>query len=330
MKKLLVCTLVLVMALSVAGVSLAAENNATVAQDGWKNDALVEQKLGTNDTSIKQKGNVNMATVAQDVGTNEADIKQEGNGNKAGVVQGPHEPTDHWVKAEDAATDASIRQFGNSNSATVDQLGAFYDGFKHTAFVLQDGTSNTATVSQTATRQGATASIWQFGTANEGTINQSGSHVYSHALIKQVGWANQATQTQYTQSNKVSAIATIRQNGNLNKATQNQRHRYENNNHIIVRAFQDGNGNVSNQEQGKETGERYSNVFQWGNSNTAITTQGGNNEDHGDMTARIAQFGDENRSTIEQVQGNNVAFSLQIGTSNTATIKQDGGSSLAQ
>jgi len=284
MKKILVLTLVVVLALS--GLVLAADNKGFINQDGENNEGEIIQ--------LDQY--------------NYANISQEGTNNNTMIFQqpSPSQTEGHW---------AEVTQNGDSNQAEVDQIRG---QTQHTTTVAQRGNDNFTSISQNGWYGGSTAEVTQIGNSNRAVHqfdNEDGSGLYSEGVINQLGDNNLASQVVEFKTRR-NIKMSIEQIGNNNTATQHIgihdpgwgiRSAF-----VDLKIKQDGYSNTATQTTlsayGRELGSEYT---------TATISQYGNfNEAHG------TQAGQLNANSIIQIGNNNYAKIDQSGISNNATINQ--------
>lgn len=213
----------------------------------------------SNDASIEQVGNDNDASIEQVGNSNEADIDQSGSSNHALINQfGPiNEP--------------SVNQVGADNDASVNIGDNATDIRRSEGDIYQNGDNNTASIE-----------IYQISSYNA-TARALGD-------ISQVGDNNIAEQDIALGSSGPRTDASIDQQGDDNQAYQTV---YNNVNNVDVEILQDGFGNWASQDA--ENSNITSLIEQFGDDNTAYTTQVGQDHD-----AVIYQTGNGNYGGIIQ------------------------------
>ena len=241
--------------IQVGGESPMPSNAATVYQNGTGNNAGIVQVPiipSPVEASIRQTGNGNSGFIRQDgVSGTLLTIEQNGDGNRSALEQ-------------ITGGDSTIRtlQSGNGNSVTV---GQYETGGRFYSSVVQDGDSNTASVSIHGSAFGGPV-IEQHGYGNSATTSQADGE-QSLISIRQYGSGNlaDAAQTGDLQT------ADIGQNGIGNRASVTQSGLPDN---VL------GNSAV---------------IAQAGNSNTAIVRQAGEG-----YVANVSQVGNGNWTNIYQ------------------------------
>lgn len=234
-------------------------NNAVIRQvhkygAGARNDALVRQVTDNGDVRVRQSGSNNVGTITQRRNSVEAFARLDQNGwdNTAeidmrsdngrviinqGTFSGPNNAGSPDAMFNTAFVDSRgvnpvvrIDQFGFGNDATVYETGTdgrvdiYTDGDFNFSTVYQDGTLQTANISQIAGGSAGLniASITQDVTdeGSSAVISQEG--LYSQSLIVQSdlngeGGLNTATSTQTAGTD--GAYSLIEQDGSAHSAT---------------------------------------------------------------------------------------------------------------
>ncbi|WP_319480861.1 hypothetical protein [uncultured Draconibacterium sp.] len=160
------------------------DNSADQHQDGWANEATVYQEGSGNtatqnqvawvsDAYISQSGNDNTATQDQSGKLNSASIDQSA--SESGATQTQVSSGARASAVYDALNDAEIIQMtGTGNTATQMQTmpsGVATDILPNYAFASQDGSSITATQTQTGGNNWSSAV--QAGSGHTATVTQS-------------------------------------------------------------------------------------------------------------------------------------------------------------
>jgi hypothetical protein len=147
-------------------------HNVTADQAGQDNTLQLVQTFMLSGLTATQNGTGNRADVSQG-GMVGAQIEQDGQGNTLDFSQGAF-----------AHADATIRQIGQSNGATVRQYDGGYFGGS-TLELTQDGVNNRADLDITVA-QGSFEYL-QTGTGNDLRVNQTGSPIYGQPTEKRGG-----------------------------------------------------------------------------------------------------------------------------------------------
>ncbi|PLC52618.1 hypothetical protein CR155_17670 [Pollutimonas nitritireducens] len=211
-----------------------AADEASIYQQGWFNDASVEQYDNSGAVaSISQSGFGNDGVILQQRVTNSlAAITQDGSAGTATINQGGQLGVGQWVRtgghhgggwqyvpgqwSNGVNQTAHIEQKsgGYSNDAWITQTGSNVD-----AIIVQDGVLNTAGIVQHGTGGAHNeGTIDQRGKYNDAYITQNGSNLVAN--ISQRGMGHEAT-VQQTGSDKLATVS--QSNGYRNVAYINQR-----------------------------------------------------------------------------------------------------------
>ncbi len=313
-------TLTTTTALALVLATSAYANDSTISQIGATNFATVDQTGGNNGTSnVNQTGSDDFASVTQSDGpggSNNADIDQLGG-------SGVQTATITQSNGSTGGSSATVGTPGGpTNNATILQ-DSVQGG--NEAVIDQDGDGNSAWAQQ---GPGAAFNVFPpFG----GGPTTPGDITNSFSIIDQNGSSNMATTMQIVGSNGGdNNLADILQSGTSNEAAIKQGtgainsvwfipNPASNDNNNTAFITQSGVGNFSDVEQGGESGSASS--TQGGNDNESTIVQSGGLSGLGN-SANAVQSGDRNTSTIVQSSSDGDLPGVPAGT--TAEVFQDG------
>ncbi len=313
MKRMLVVALAMVFVLGMSIGVCAEGNSAGVEQIGQGLEVTIEQAGVANNTNIYQEGSDEEENYGR-----LAFVKQFGLENVANISQSA------------SNFRAIVDQNGNRNYLDLSQATG------SNAVINQSGNDNTAVMSQFG------PSYWHQDPDLKGDIltqNGNNNSFYGLALFES-NWVG---------LNQSESISNQIGNGNIIRLQQNGM-----SNSFI---YQNGSYNEANVFQGDQDGgylnsSSLSDIYQYGNNNTANTDQRGTNQEayiyQGASTpvygwlnssgnvgniiqenemnfAGIAQYRKNNVASIEQYEGNNWAGIYQNGIRNNSSIIQTGG-----
>ncbi len=300
-------------------VATVAQNSATAGQaNGRDNTATLTQGANmTNGIAVINQGvsatagdvlqtNRNTATVSQVAGINSrAKVQQGGLGGTFTDAAGGA----FTLNGLNGTPVALVGTVANDNTGTITQT----SGDNHNANIFQNGRFNTATVSQAN------------GNAHQALIIQTANSQRASATISQTstGTGNSATILQFAGSNadgqgqfgNIASISQISGSNNVAFVQQGLQGATTSSNDNMATIVQNGSGN-------------FARFLQVGNNNMVNITQNGNNNQvlnlAGDPGSYGSQQGYNNRLTLVQEGGNvGVTFRYtQIGNNNTQVVNQ--------
>lgn len=361
MKKLAI----LMVLLLVPAMAFAQSNTAIVEQVGIDQVSNITQTGNSNYVDTDQSVANNNATVIQDgdnnvIGTpSEEDaigIQQIGNSNTADITQTGDDNIVSEYRLEKSVF-ASVKQNGDDNSMTIEQTGddnVVGQGSFPYHSIGQDGSNNTANISQEGGNSNKVGRFYQYGNLNGADIDQVGNENYVIAVsqlklggndtyndldIDQVGDDNRATAAQeglniigVIQQGSVSAASYDNKADQSLSLTDAEGHIIQagvggndalqqvwrsgmgDNNYL--KADQDGDGNKSKQF-----------VYARVNSSSPYVYSADNNRGLSDdelATTGVFQTGDTNETYQYQTGSENDVYASQSNDLNDGTMTQIG------
>lgn len=275
--------------------------------------------LSTNPLQMKKLLLSSLITLCGAAGfaQNVVTTTQMGTANSASATQGGSSLTATIIQqgsgfTETVSNTAITGQTGTGSKAMVTQNGV--SSFNK-AMVTQAGTGQKATVSQTGpTSTSNTATVSQIGNTHEATVTQDNGASRNMAMVTQTATSNTAT---VTQTGAISNTATVEQNGTTSSAIVNQLDNATSNTAYIKQVSGSGSGAAINQTRfsGMPTDMNEASIIQYGDRQTAVTTQDG----------ATGSFLSIKQGSAGTLSSDNRADSRQINgvTSSTATIEQN-------
>ncbi|MBP3193830.1 hypothetical protein [Natronogracilivirga saccharolytica] len=326
-------TTLLVLILFTAGMAVAQNNEASVAQNGNDNDATIDQVGADHEASITQVSSRHDGTIDQEGEGHQASLTQED--GKSGYSGQDYQVGTITQRGLNQIANVIMRSDRLGSNATVDQDGADNEVYlrqqhsgNYTATLTQDGSDNYIWANQRESFSQYLNVLQEgdnnrfFGSLGSGSSNtevtqssddnlvviqqgrHSGAGAGAEAIIEQsVGNGNIV---ELTQGSDETALFTQEGNSNMIEGPGS--------------GFDWGFGSVADLEtdegSARQRGGAFAEVDQFGDYNTLWLDQDGASD------ATVLQDGDWNSASVYQSGDNNIANITSDGSYNTASIRQ--------